>query len=279
MSAEHALITILVEKLRSDSLVLPTLPEIALRVRQTADDPEVSLAAMAETISMDPALAARIIRVANSAFLGRSIKVSTLNQAVTRIGLSQIKTIATAMAMEQLFLSEHKHIQQMMDKAWRDTVQVTSIAVACLSYYRSLQRTCVLSPDVMTLAALLHHIGLLPILTEAEKHQEVFGHPGFMRHAMVKLSPQIGLAIMKAWGFSETYQQVIDEWQQAKISTQPDYTDFVRIATIAQGSFPKPEQQQALLSQYIEQGLLPDADFMQEPAIAAVYQDVRALFA
>ena len=279
MSAEHALITILVEKLRNDSLVLPTLPEIALRVRRTADDPEVSLAVMAETISMDPALAARMIRVANSAFLGRSIKVSTLNQAVTRIGLSQIKTIATAMAMEQLFLSEHKHIQQMMDKAWRDTVQVTSIAVACLSYYRSLQKKCGLSPDIMTLAALLHHIGLLPILTEAEKHQEVFGHPGFMRHAMVRLSPQIGLAIMKAWGFSETYQRVINEWQQAQVSMQPDYTDFVRIATIAQGSFPKPEQQQALLSQYIEQGLLPDADFMQEPAIAAVYQDVRALFA
>lgn len=279
MSAEHALITILTEKLRSDSLVLPTLPEIALRVRRTADDPEVSLAVMAETISMDPALAARMIRVANSAFLGRSIKVSTLNQAVTRIGLSQIKTIATAMAMEQLFLSQNAHIQQMMDKAWRDTVQVTSIAVACLSYYRAQQNKCALSPDVMTLAALLHHIGLLPILTEAEKHQEVFGHPGFMRHAMAKLSPQIGLAIMKAWGFSEIYQRVIAEWQQPKVSTQPDYTDFVRIATIAQRSFPQPEQQQALISQYIELGLLPDVDFMQEPAIAAVYQDVRALFA
>ncbi|MCC5851376.1 MAG: HDOD domain-containing protein [Alkalimonas sp.] len=279
MSAEHTLISILVDKLRHDRLVLPTLPEIALRVRRTADDPEVSLADMAEVISMDPALAARMIRVANSAFLGRTIKVSTLSQAVTRIGLSQIKTIATAMAMEQLFVSQNKQIQQMMDKAWRDTVQVTSIAVACLSYYRSTQRQCALSIDEMTLAALLHHIGLLPILTEAEQHQNAFGHPGFMRHAMVKLSPKIGLAILQAWGFSEMYQRVIANWQKPEHSAQPDYTDFVRIATIVQQSFPVQDQQQALLNHYIEQGVLPDADFMQEPAITAVYQDVRALFA
>jgi HD-like signal output (HDOD) protein len=279
MSAENALVTILLEKLRSDSLLLPTLPEIALRVRRTADDPEVSLADMAEVISMDPALAARMLRVANSAFLGRSIKVGTLSQAVTRIGLSQIKTIATAMAMEQLFVSQNSHIQQMMDKAWRDTVQVTSVAVACLSYYRSQHRGCKLSLDVMTLSALLHHIGLLPILTEAEKHEEVFGHPGFMRHAMVKLSPRIGLAIMKAWGFSELYQQVVAEWQLPKASNLPDYTDFIRIATIVTKAFPAVEQQQFLMTQYIEQGLVPDADFMQEPLIAAVYQDIRSLFA
>lgn len=279
MSAEHVLMTTLLEKLKTDSLLLPTLPEIALRVRRTADDPEVSLANMAEVISMDPALAARMVRVANSAFLGRSIKVGTLNQAVTRIGLSQIKTIATAMAMEQLFISKNKHIQQMMDKAWRDTVQVASIAVACLSFYRSQQRQCKLSLDVMTLSALLHHIGLLPMLSEAEKHEGVVGHPGFMRHAMVKLSPRVGLAIMKAWGFSTLYQQVVAQWQLPKASNSPDYTDFIRIATIVQQSFPAVEQQQLLLEHYINQGLVPDADFMQEPQIAAVYQDIRSLFA
>ncbi|MEN3157395.1 HDOD domain-containing protein [Alkalimonas sp. NCh-2] len=278
MSTEHALASILIEKLHTDTLLLPTLPEIALRVRNIADCPEVSLAAMAEVISLDPALATRVIRVANSAFLGRAIKVATLNQAVTRIGLSQIKTIATAMAMEQLFISQSSHIQSMLDKAWRDTVQVTSIAVACLSYYRMQQKQCRLSLDVMTLAALLHHIGLLPILAEAERHQDVFGHPGFLKHLMLKLSPHIGLAIMKAWGFDDTYQGVITGWQQATISAQPDYIDFVRIATIAQGGYPRPELQHKLLEHYIQQGILPDADFMQEPAIATVYQDVRSIF-
>ena len=96
MSAENALVTLLMAKLATNMLVLPTLPEIAVRVRQAADDPDINLHAMAEVIALDPALAARMIKIANSAFIGRSIKVATLNQAVTRIGLSQVKNIATA---------------------------------------------------------------------------------------------------------------------------------------------------------------------------------------
>ena len=108
MSADNALLTLLNEKLNNNLLVLPTLPEIAVKVRQAADDPSINLAAMADVISKDPALAARMVKVANSAFLGRSIKVANLAQAVTRIGLSQVKNIATAMALEQLFVSKQR---------------------------------------------------------------------------------------------------------------------------------------------------------------------------
>ena len=41
MSSENALYTILVEKIKHDALLLPTLPEIALKVRKAADDPDV----------------------------------------------------------------------------------------------------------------------------------------------------------------------------------------------------------------------------------------------
>ena len=80
MSTENALLTILVEKIQSDSLVLPTLPEIAIKIREAADDPDVNLLAMADVIAQDPALSARMVKVANSAFMGRSVKVETLNQ-------------------------------------------------------------------------------------------------------------------------------------------------------------------------------------------------------
>ena len=77
---------------------------------------------MSDVIAHDPALSARMIKVANSAFLGRSVKVSTLNQAVTRIGLRQIKNIATAMAMEQLFVSKNKFVKEYLSKSWLKTL-------------------------------------------------------------------------------------------------------------------------------------------------------------
>ena len=85
MSTENALLTILVDRINNDTLVLPTLPEVAVKVRQAADNPEVNLMDMADVISHDPALSARMIKVANSAFMGRSVKVTNLHQAVTRI--------------------------------------------------------------------------------------------------------------------------------------------------------------------------------------------------
>ena len=83
MSAEQALITLLIERLNANLLVLPTLPEIAIRVRQAADDPKINLNRMADVIALDTALAARIIKIANSAFLGRTVKVVTGNVKLT----------------------------------------------------------------------------------------------------------------------------------------------------------------------------------------------------
>lgn len=278
MSSQQALLTILDDKIRQDRLVLPTLPEIALRVRQTADDPKVSLAQMADVIAQDAALSARMMKVANSAFMGRSITVSTLNQAVTRIGLSQIKNIATAMALEQLFVSEYKQVQQQLDKLWRDNIQVTAIAVACLKSYQANQPQCKLSSDMMTLCALVHNIGALAVITEAERHPEVFGHPLFLNSVIDKAAPYISVKVLKAWGFAEEFQLAAKSWRVCKASDPLDYTDFIRLAAIAKGYYKSAEEQHLLLQRYLEQQVVAVPEFMQQPQIVSLYQDIRALF-
>ncbi|MBV2129984.1 HDOD domain-containing protein [Arsukibacterium indicum] len=277
MSAQRALLIILDEKIRSDRLVLPTLPDIALRVRERADDPQISLQQMADVISQDPALSARMIKVANSAFMGRSIQVNSLNQAVTRIGLSQIKNIAIAMAMEQLFVSQHKQVQQQLDRLWRDSVQTASVAVACLQFYKARHRNCKLSSDVMALAALVHNIGALPVLIEAERHPEVFGHPAFMQVLIDKIAATVGLKIIKSWGFGDEFLPVVQHWRTARSEPEPGYTDFVRLAAINRNYY-LPELAQTLLAEYVSRELVPVPEFMQQREIADTYQDVRSLF-
>ena len=77
MDTENVLHTILVEKINNDTLVLPTLPAIALKLRRAADDPYIDLSAMADVVSQDPSLSARMIKISNSAYLGRSVKVTS----------------------------------------------------------------------------------------------------------------------------------------------------------------------------------------------------------
>jgi HD-like signal output (HDOD) protein len=277
MSAENALLTILVEKIRNDMLVLPTLPEMAIKVRQTADDPDSNLLMMADVIAQDPALAARMIKVANSAFMGRAIKVNSLNQAITRIGLSQVKNIATAMAMEQLFVSQNEQIKERMSQVWHDSVNVTSISLACLRRYLNHNKQCNLNMDVMTLAGLMHLIGALPILTEAERYQTVFGDAEFLEGAIQSMSGQIGASIMRAWEFPDAYSQIVLNWNNASYQSQElCYIDFIRLGALAQSQLEGTARMQAM-EPYIERGIVPDAHFMDNAEIRLISQEIKAL--
>ena len=192
MGTENALYTILVEKIKQDALVLPTLPKIALKVRESADDPDVNLAQMSEIISHDPALSLGMIKVANSPLLGRAVKVETVNQAVTRIGLRQIKSIATAMAIEQVFVSKNKIVAMYLKKSWEKTIDVASVAIALMTFYKQKIKQSSLSLVELTLAPLVHSIGVLLILTEAQIISYVFPNPTFLQQAIIKLSSNIG---------------------------------------------------------------------------------------
>ncbi|GAB2905687.1 HDOD domain-containing protein [Rheinheimera gaetbuli] len=279
MSVQHAVEQLLQHKIQHDQLTLPTLPEIALKVRRRSAEPDISLPAMAEVISQDPALAARMIKVANSAFMGRSVKVSTLNQAVTRIGLSQIRNIAIAMALEQVFVSKHKQVQQQLDRLWQRSVQVSAIASAALAYYNSHASGSGLNKDVLTLMALVHNIGAMPVLTEAERNEDLLGDPRFLVNLANQLAPQISARILYAWGFAELFVQAALNWRIAKPEQPgPGYTDFIRLAVLAQGNYADAELQQRLLAYYVKCGLIPQTDFMQHPDIHQSYQDVRAIF-
>lgn len=279
MSTENALLTILVEKIQSDSLVLPTLPEIAIKIREAADDPEANLMAMAEVIAQDPALSARMVKVANSAFMGRSVKVETLNQAVTRIGLRQIKNIATAIAMEQLFVSKNELVREYMDKSWQKTVNVASVAMAVMKFWQEQNKHESLNLDTLTLVALVHSIGVLPILTEAERHEEVFANPSFLEAAIKKMAGKLGGAIMRSWEFTGEFVEVAENWNNLSYQTEGvSYLDFVRIGAIVNKVIGKNHDTKELLQPYVEKGILADDEFIDSDEFTEALADVKSVF-
>lgn len=279
MATENALYTILIEKIKQNALVLPTLPEIALKVRDAADDPEINLNKMSDIIAQDPALSVGMLKVANNAILGRSVKVETVNQAVTRIGLRQIKSIATAMALEQVFVSENDTVSLYMKKSWQKTVEVSAVAIALMTLYLKENKHTPVTLDTLTLAALVHNIGVLPILTEAENHPEVFANPAFLQQAIVKLSSSIGAAVINAWGFSEEFTFTVEHWSDlSKLPAEVSYIDFVRIGAIYHGVFKSESTQAVLLKSYVNKGILPNEDFLQEEEFIELVSNVKAMF-
>lgn len=190
MSTEHQLLVSLLKKLKDDALVLPTLPEVAMRVQEVVANPNSSLKQVGDIIGQDAAISARIIKVANSALYSRGNKAENISAAVNRIGLLQIKSITTSVAMEQLFISTNEMVWEVMDEVWKTSIEVTAAAGAMLSMYNKRNPTKKLDNETLTLAGLVHNIGALPLLTEAEVHPELFSSIEQLRGLVRKLQGQ-----------------------------------------------------------------------------------------
>ena len=277
MATENALLKSLIDKINNDTLVLPTLPAIAMRVREAAQDPEINLKKISNVIAMDPSLSARIIKLANSALYARNVKAETVNQAVNRIGLQQVKSNAMALAMEQLFLSSNALIKKYLDQVWERTVNVNVHTLPLYQAYQQKHRSKRLDPDVMALALLLHNIGILPILTEAERMGVGNIQPTFLNHAIQKLSGKIGGAITNEWEFDESVIVVAESWRNLKV--QPEnigYIDFVRIGAVSAGYLASKRDE--IIQHSIDKGIIDSADYLEDESYLQQIEEHRLMF-
>jgi HD-like signal output (HDOD) protein len=277
MAIKNALLTILVEKINNDTLVLPTLPAIALKVRRAADDPNVNLNKMAEVVRQDPSLSARMIKISNSAYLGRTIKVTSTQQAITRIGLRQMKSIVTALAMEQLFVSKNGIVKQYMSQIWADTIEVVANSLAVLQIYTNRTKNRTLNMESMMLAALVHNIGVLPILTEAERHADVFANPAFLDVAIKTMAGKIGASIMTEWGFELEFVDVAQNWNDLSVTSETvSYLDLVRLGAALCGKFDSNKEE--IFNAAINKGIIDDLSELLSDEFDKLLDGAKQLF-
>lgn len=277
MSTENALLTILVEKISNDTLVLPTLPAIALKVRRAADDPDINLNGMAEVVIQDPSLSARMVKISNSAYLGRSIKVTSIQQAITRVGLRQMKNIATALAMEQLFVSKNEIVKDYMSKIWVDTIEIVANSLAVMQVYAKHTKNRSLNLESMMLAALVHNIGVLPILTEAERHADVFANPKFLDVAIDKMAGTLGASIMTEWGFEPEFVNVAQNWKKFSANSEAiSYLDLARLGAALCGKFES--QKEKIFGAAIEKGIVDNLSVLLSDEFDELRDSAKQIF-
>lgn len=89
---------------------LVSLPEAYIGIRSLMDDPQSTIEDFARAVQLDPALTARLLRVANSAFFGVSRKIETISLAVNLMGISRLHDLVLTTSVigtfEQLVLAD-----------------------------------------------------------------------------------------------------------------------------------------------------------------------------
>jgi len=114
---------------------LVSLPEIYLRIKQILEDPKAGMVDVADVISRDPGLAARILKIANSAFFGFPSRVETVTQAANLLGEEKINNLVLSTTVTRAFarISE-KHMN--MDMFWQDSIYRAVLSQLLAKHYQ-----------------------------------------------------------------------------------------------------------------------------------------------
>ena len=265
----------LINAIENDELVLPTLPEVALKVREAAEDPNVGIPQISKVIGNDAALTARIIKVVNSPLLRSNKEITDLQMAVARLGINYTCNLATGLAMEQMFQATSDVVDRKMREVWNKSTEIAGIChVLCRHYTR-------LMPDQATLAGLVHQIGVLPILTYAEEHNELLADSISLNHVIEQIHPIIGDKILRTWEFPEPIAMVPSQYLNfSRDSAKVDYVDIVQVATLQSylgSEHPYTQLDWSQIPAFAKLGLDPDVDMQADEDLSAAMEAATSM--
>lgn len=207
---------------------LPSFPDVVVRVRRVLADENSTNDQLVRIVGSEPTLAARVLKMSNSAMLNRSgRKVTDLRTAVNRMGHNMVRSAAISFAMAQIrAASRLEGLGGFLQGLWE-----TSTRVAAISFVLASKLTR-LNPDEAMLAGLLHGIGKLYIVTRAENHPELFSDPHFMSELIRDWHAAIGRAILENWEFSDSMVEAIAS-QDDLTRESPDAADLSDVVAAA----------------------------------------------
>ena len=219
------------EAVEDDSLVLPSLPEVALKIRDAVESEDTTVQQIVKALSQDGSLSARLIQVVNSPLYRPRNPIDNLQMAVTRLGFSLVRDLVMNLAMKQMFQST----SEVLDKKFR-VLWSTSVDVAAICQMMSVTMDDI-SKEQALLAGLVHNIGTLPILMIAE-NDDLFHDEVALNAIVSELQGPVGEMILKNWNFSDSLVNVVKHCHDFNYtdSNGANLLDLVQVALL-QGGF------------------------------------------
>ena len=138
---------------------LPALPAAVVRVMQLTDDPKAGTADVARALASDQALAARVLKLANSAFYGSSRRISTVSEAVVTLGMRTTRNLVMATSCQEMLERDVVGYALPRGALWRHSLACASAAQALA------QRARYRATEEAFVAGLLHDIGKVVLNT------------------------------------------------------------------------------------------------------------------
>lgn len=212
--------------LESGRLELPTLPEMAIKIRDTIDDPNVSAEVLIRLLATDPSISAQIIKTANSAAFSNGNPVHDLRTAISRLGYRMLRNMVMIITMSKLFKAGSPIIRQELQRLWDHSREV-----AANSYVLALHQKH-LKPDQAMLAGLMHDLGSLPLCIYADRH-----HPRLDQETLEglirKFHTEVGAKLLASWHFPSDLVEIVAQHENLQRMTEDGVADYIDVVTVA----------------------------------------------
>jgi len=219
------------QAVESDQIILPTLPEVALKIRDAVENENTSAQQIADTLTQDASLSARLIQVSNSPLYRSRNPIEDLQMAVTRLGIRMVRDLVISLAMKQIYQATSDVLDEHFRSSWTTAVEVAAICRMLAITVPSI------NPEQALLAGLVHNIGSLPILVKAEDDDDLFNDSGALGDVIEQLQSRVGVLILETWNFGEAMTDVVKHAHNFTYDHEgtADLVDLVQVALLQGG--------------------------------------------
>jgi len=230
MRPEESFLDIIHQQLNSDETVLHVFDRHSMQlIQEMIAYEEPDLDAIAELIGRDPSLTCHVLKAANSAFFKGLTKVSTIRNAIIRLGTGEISNIVRELMKRNISCTD-SFCNGIIEKVWRHSK-------GCAIGSKWLAKQCgfeSLMPEAYT-AGLLHDVGKILLITVIENQyhsgkNELRPSDILLNEVMEAFHAEHGYLLLKKWNLPEQYCRVANEHHFEEVNPNDTLLIMVRLA-------------------------------------------------
>jgi HD-like signal output (HDOD) protein len=215
-------------KVAQDAVKIPPYPAVAVKLQQILEREDYELPEIVAVVSSDPAIAAVVLRCANSALFGRG-NVTALQQAVLRIGVLEVARLSLAASLSGAAATAGP-LQSLRRKVWHASV-ASAVVCQVLAKGRSLK------VEDAFVTGLLHDFGWLVGLAGLEEElarRPAFGArpEAFWSQILSRIHQRIGQQIAVRWKLPDLFREVMSQHHGSPAdpaAAEPPFQKYVRL--------------------------------------------------
>lgn len=199
----------LASELSKGPVELPSVPEVVIRLQRALSDENASNESVVKVLGAEPVLAAKLMKMANSAALNASGRmIADLRTAVARVGFNIVRSAALSFAVEQMRQSEsYRHLAPQLDALWNNSVEIAALSHVIARRFSSL------NGDTALLTGLMHNVGRIYILTRASTFPALIADPLTFNSITRDWHANVARAVLENWRMPEEIVDAVGSYE------------------------------------------------------------------